>query len=802
MRIFILISLISTLFLQGASSQTLNAYVKEAERAFATKDYYSAYNFMRIAHEIEPNNVEYTYKLAEAARLYSAFTMAEKYYQEVTESNKATDYPSADFWLAFVKERLGKYEEALALYQIYLSEHNDDDAELTKMALKHIEISNWAIAALKNKDTALELIHLGTEVNTTFSEFGAHQFEDSLYYTSMRFYGYKDATQSAKPYSKVLISEDDVIGVPDSLLNDPLLHTANTAFNGAGDRIFYTLCDYVNGSDIRCDLYYRDVVDGVYGIAQKLPEPINMSGVTTTQPHVGYDPISAREVLYFVSDRTGGAGKKDIWFSYIVDKDNFTAPENLTALNTEYHENSPFYHRASNTLYYSSEGNLGFGGLDVFNSENVGGVWGGPVNLGSPTNSSLDDAFYTLSDDEKEGHFSSNRLGSMYLSPEDEACCYDIYYFSKEPIEVTLRVLTFNKHTGDTLTGVTVTLTEAEVNTAIFNTGTGNEVIVPLNRNSNYEVLGEKREFDPDSASFTTVGIKESTQIEKRLYLAPSKRILLVRTFEKRTRAPLEGVRVEVKELPTDPAPQVRQETFATQYFFEVDPNQDMHAHGTKKGYLPETQLFNSSQNPGSDTLIIDLYLEIGNLEDFLPLAIYFNNDEPGRNTTAEKAVVRYLQTYNPYFAQRPTFIQKYGAGQPASQREEAAQAINDFFDNDLARGKREFESFMHILEQYLKEGLTFTIYLKGYTSPLASSDYNLALGKRRISSIQNEFKTFREGILWKYMETGDLVVTEKSFGEETAPPTVSDDSKDKRRSIYSPEASRERRVEIIEILK
>ncbi|MEP6794507.1 MAG: hypothetical protein ABJB16_09300, partial [Saprospiraceae bacterium] len=116
--------------------------------------------------------------------------------------------------------------------------------------------------------------------------------------------------------------------------------------------------------------------------------------------------------------------------------------------------------------------------------------------------------------------------------------------------------------------------------------------------------------------------------------------------------------------------------------------------------------------------------------------------------------------------------------------------------------GKREFESFMHILEQYLHEGLTFTIYLKGYTSPLASDEYNKSLGNRRISSIQNEFKSFRDGILWKYMESGDLVVTQKSFGEETAPATVSDDRKNVRKSIYSPEASKERRVEIIEIEK
>src|SRR5687768_12446156 len=126
MRHFILTSLISIISLTAADSQTLKAYVREAEEALANKDYYSAYNFMRIAHEIEPNNVEYTYKLAEAARLYSAYTMAEKYYQEVADHNEANDFSTNDYWLAFVKQRLGKYQEALDLYQIYLSEHSGD----------------------------------------------------------------------------------------------------------------------------------------------------------------------------------------------------------------------------------------------------------------------------------------------------------------------------------------------------------------------------------------------------------------------------------------------------------------------------------------------------------------------------------------------------------------------------------------------------------------------------------------------------------------------------------------------------
>src|SRR5688500_10838644 len=131
MRYIILTTLISVLFVTAAGSQTLKQYVDRAEEAFAKKDYYSAYNFMRTAHDIEPNNVEYTYLLAEAARLYSAFTMAEKYYQEVADHNKAADFPELDFWHASVKQRLGKYQEALDLYNIYLSEHSGDNEELT-----------------------------------------------------------------------------------------------------------------------------------------------------------------------------------------------------------------------------------------------------------------------------------------------------------------------------------------------------------------------------------------------------------------------------------------------------------------------------------------------------------------------------------------------------------------------------------------------------------------------------------------------------------------------------------------------
>jgi len=153
-------------------------------------------------------------------------------------------------------------------------------------------------------------------------------------------------------------------------------------------------------------------------------------------------------------------------------------------------------------------------------------------------------------------------------------------------------------------------------------------------------------------------------------------------------------------------------------------------------------------------------------------------------------------------FASKERFKRKYARG--VSKAEDAALeiAIEKFFEDSLRRTKEEFESFLNILHQYLDEGLTFKIFLKGFTSPLASDAYNYQLGQRRIKSIQNEFAAYRDGVLKKYFDSGALEVVEKSFGEETAPETVSDDPRDTRRSIYSPEASVERRVEIIEIEK
>ena len=91
-------------------------------------------------------------------------------------------------------------------------------------------------------------------------------------------------------------------------------------------------------------------------------------------------------------------------------------------------------------------------------------------------------------------------------------------------------------------------------------------------------------------------------------------------------------------------------------------------------------------------------------------------------------------------------------------------------------------------------------IFLKGYTSPRAQGDYNLLLGKRRVSAVRSHFPKWEGGALQAYLTSGRLLISEVSFGETRAAAAAQDEKAGERNSIYSPGAARERRVEIVEI--
>ena len=148
---------------------------------------------------------------------------------------------------------------------------------------------------------------------------------------------------------------------------------------------------------------------------------------------------------YFISDRLGGVGGKDIWYAMKRGKTKYYPPQNLRNLNTPLNEESVFVTPDGNTLYYSTNGLPGFGGYDVYKSvKSPDGTWGDPVNMGYPINSPDDDLYFRLTSDTTLSLLSSRRSGGLGG--------LDVYFVKKDlriPFELSGNVT--DVKTGKTL---------------------------------------------------------------------------------------------------------------------------------------------------------------------------------------------------------------------------------------------------------------------------------------------------------------------------------------------------------------
>lgn len=187
-------------------------------------------------------------------------------------------------------------------------------------------------------------------------------------------------------------------------------------------------------------------------------------------------------------------------------------------------------------------------------------------------------------------------------------------------------------------------------------------------------------------------------------------------------------------------------------------------------------------------------------LKSFVGLPLYFDNDEPDKRTNRAFTKRTYEETVLPYLERQMEYREKFTAGIPENGIEVAENLVDDFFEQEVRRGYERFSQMSEILLERLEGGSTVEVFIKGFTSPRARNDYNLNLGKRRISSVKNQFLVMQEGKLKPYLQSEQLKITETSFGETQVRAGISDNLRDERNSIYHPEAARERRVEIIGI--
>jgi hypothetical protein len=186
--------------------------------------------------------------------------------------------------------------------------------------------------------------------------------------------------------------------------------------------------------------------------------------------------------------------------------------------------------------------------------------------------------------------------------------------------------------------------------------------------------------------------------------------------------------------------------------------------------------------------------------DQFLPMEIYFDNDEPDKRTMATTTRRDYENLYNDYLDKLPEYLEKFAGHLTGDDKAIAEKQVTDFFETKVSSSWQQLNNFCSKLKKALDQGIDIEIEIRGRASPLAKTDYNINLSKRRISSLVNFMNEYEGGALQPYLQDGSLKVTEVAAGEMLAGTGISDALADKRNSVYNPAAAAERRLELINI--
>jgi tetratricopeptide (TPR) repeat protein len=195
----------------------------------------------------------------------------------------------------------------------------------------------------------------------------------------------------------------------------------------------------------------------------------------------------------------------------------------------------------------------------------------------------------------------------------------------------------------------------------------------------------------------------------------------------------------------------------------------------------------------------------VDELNKWLPVTLYFHNDEPNPRTTDTITKINYLKAFASYVSLMETYKTEYSKGLKGEEAEEARENIEDFFEEQVQKGLKDLAFAGQMLQKIMAQGHHIELTVKGYASPLAKSDYNVNLTKRRISSLKNYLMEYEEGFFLPYMQGnaengGKISVVEMPFGAYKAADTVSANLNDLKNSVYSRAAAMERKIEIIGI--
>jgi outer membrane protein OmpA-like peptidoglycan-associated protein/tetratricopeptide (TPR) repeat protein len=635
-----------------------------------------------------------------------------------------------------------EYNENIALVHKQLGDYTQANNFFKKISTPSpaIQLAINGCAAAKTPNTEKWQVKAINDkrLNSDVADYFGFMYNDNIYFGSNRAttaIGDNSLNVSGLYFKKE--EKTEFLREPDL---DKKTAYANACLANDGTWLVFTEANYDEATHTwRSNLRYT-ATDGRSFESNNTQTPKKLDDAlfeNATMPHWAKEEM--RTFLYFVSDRAGGKGGLDIWRSE-YDNGKFAQPENML-INTAGDDITPFYHANGKTLYFSSNGLASQGGFDVYAATNY--TYSEPkiTLLPAPLNSSFDDFYFGFAETDSTGYLSSTRSPKM-LKGENGLCCADIYSFKKRFVAPAPPLLAQNPPPRSFKPK-----TERRDSTPspdLPKMPTIRDNPPPIAQNT-----------PPAQDSLPPVLVEEPPVVIETPPVVVEEPPVVIET----PRVVVENPPVVVETPPV---------------VIETPP------------VITKTETIkNSKPQPPSTTTIAES----------TSITLYFHNDEPDPNTIKTTTSEAYDQTYYRYIAMRRLYVKEYQKG--ASDKTLAAEQVNAFFEQNVIANFERLESTMQQIKARLERGETVRVHISGHCSPRAASDYNIKLSKRRIACMKNYMQRWQNRSLATYAKNGKLVIENSPFGEQTASKTISDKYTDKRNSIFSPEASAERRVTV-----
>ncbi|MCX7551042.1 OmpA family protein [Xanthomarina sp. F2636L] len=493
LKIFFTLILMSSLSLTAQNKDTQNA--DKHFNKFEFVEAITAYN--KLVEDGKGDAYVYG-QLAEANYNIFSTAEAERWYAKALEANQ--DNPEMIFKYSQMLKANGKYDESNKWMKKFADVKPKDERAIAFKANPDY------IPGILQGEKLYDIKSL--EFNSEFTDFGGTVKDGNLYFSSARNKSRRDYGWNEEPFLDIyrVAVGGDAAGIEAEAVNgvNTRYHEGLVSFSPDGNTMYFSRESFFEGdfeknkeAKTKKSLLYlfKATKDGEKWVDVQ-PLSINNKEYSIKNPSVSKDG----KTLYFASDMPGGFGLFDIYKVAINDNGTFGTAENLgSKINTEAQEMFPFI-SDKDVLYFSSNGHLGLGGLDVFHTTESGKV----VNAGVPVNSNADDLAFTINEETGEGYVSSNREGGKGGD--------DIYGLKRlEPCNVNVLTTVVDNKTNNPLAGVAVTIKDA--NGRVVSTQTSNkdgQVAYTVSCDKTLEISGVFKDYLSNSVTYSGSKEKEA----------------------------------------------------------------------------------------------------------------------------------------------------------------------------------------------------------------------------------------------------------------------------------------------------